>query len=74
MRWCVGGMEDLVGEVSALGRVGPFASALVEAIKVNDSLKVKDAIFWPLRLIIKFVARPSCITVKKKMVQEKQEI
>lgn len=42
-----------------MGGIGPFACALVEAIKVSDNLKVKDAIFCPLRLIIKFVVRPS---------------
>lgn len=81
MRWCIGGIGRFGWEIPAWAPetvsfegAGPFASALVEAIKVSENLKAKDAIFWPLRPIIKFVVRPRCITVKRKMVQEKQEI
>lgn len=66
MRKCV--------DIGGFGRSWTFASALVEAIRVSGNLKAEAAIFWPLRLIIKVVVRPSCITVKKTMVQEKQEI
>lgn len=74
MRSCVSGIRIWLGRcpsglqiIVSFGRSWTIYHALVEA-KVSEYLKVKDAIFWPLRLIIKFIARPSCVTVKKKMV------
>ena len=66
LRWCIGGIGRFGWEIPAWAPetvsfegAGPFASALVEAIKVSENLKAKDAIFWPLRLITWFVLKSS---------------